>query len=78
MLLRRFGQRFTRAVSLVHNNGISQLKNALFNSLQFIATTRQHQQEKKIHHSRDLVFRLPHTHCFNQNNVEARCLTEHE
>ena len=55
VLLCRIGQRLTRTISLVHNDGIGQFKNALFNSLQFIATPRQHQQKKKIDHSRDLM-----------------------
>src|SRR5208283_2574645 len=61
-----------RAVRLVDRNRVDQFENAALDSLQFIAGSRQQQQQYKIRHRAHRNFRLPHAHRLDPHVAKPR------
>ena len=66
------------AVGLVDDEGVGHLHDAAFDALQFVAGTGEHQQQEEIDHRLDDGFGLSHADGFDDDDVEAGGLAQHD
>ena len=58
------------AVGFVNGNAVGHFQDTFFNALKFVARTRYHEDQEKIHHGGHAGFRLAHPYGFHQDDIK--------